>query len=100
MFRLAIFIVLCIATAAFHIPRNVLSRKTVTFAKEKEVIPENETEAQLRERMKKKARKMMFNENGVAYGILLINVRIAYFSLPLFLLLRTYRSSMGRKTDQ
>ena len=34
----------------------------------KVAIPENETDEEQRERLKKKARKMMFNENGVAYA--------------------------------
>lgn len=33
-----------------------------------EAIPANESEQQQRERLRKKARKMMFNENGVAYA--------------------------------
>ena len=33
-----------------------------------EPIPDNESEQQQRERLRKKARKMMFNENGVAYA--------------------------------
>ena len=33
-----------------------------------EPIPENESAQQQRERLRKKARKMMFNENGVAYA--------------------------------
>ena len=33
-----------------------------------EPAPANESEEQMRERMKRKARKMMFNENGVAYA--------------------------------
>ena len=41
---------------------------SVLFAKEKEVIPENETAEEQRERLRKKARKSMFNENGVAYA--------------------------------
>lgn len=35
---------------------------------EKEMIPDNETEEEQRARLTKKARKMMFNENGVAYA--------------------------------
>jgi hypothetical protein len=35
---------------------------------EAKVIDPNETEEELMERMRKKARKMMFNENGVAYA--------------------------------
>lgn len=50
--------------------KNVRSQlNTRLFAKEPKVpIPENETEEEQRERLKKKARKMMFNENGVAYA--------------------------------
>lgn len=33
-----------------------------------EPVPENETEQQMMERMKRKARKMMFNPDGVAYA--------------------------------
>lgn len=33
-----------------------------------EKAPENETEEQLRARMQRKARKMMFNPDGVAYA--------------------------------
>lgn len=33
-----------------------------------EPIPDNESDQQMRERLRKKARKMMFNENGVAYA--------------------------------
>lgn len=33
-----------------------------------EAIPENESEQQMRERLRRKARRMMFNENGVAYA--------------------------------
>ena len=38
------------------------------FAKAKESIPENETAAEQRERLREKARRMMFNEKGVAYA--------------------------------
>eukprot|EP00600_Ochromonadales_sp_CCMP1393_P006567 CAMPEP_0174956018 /NCGR_PEP_ID=MMETSP0004_2-20121128/1298_1 /TAXON_ID=420556 /ORGANISM="Ochromonas sp., Strain CCMP1393" /LENGTH=233 /DNA_ID=CAMNT_0016203999 /DNA_START=117 /DNA_END=818 /DNA_ORIENTATION=- len=61
---------------AFHVPmnRNVVRNgikirsSSQLFAKEKEVIPENETEAEQTERLRKKAKRMMFNENGVAYA--------------------------------
>lgn len=36
--------------------------------KEKEDIPENETEDEMLTRLRKKARRMMFNEKGVAYA--------------------------------
>jgi hypothetical protein len=35
---------------------------------QKEVIPENETEDETLERLRVKARKMMYNEKGVAYA--------------------------------
>ena len=38
------------------------------MAREVEEIPENETEREQEERLRRKARKMMFNENGVPYA--------------------------------
>lgn len=45
-----------------------LEKRSGLWAKEQQVIPENESDAEQRERLKKKARKMMYNENGVAYA--------------------------------
>ena len=42
---------------------------TSLYAKEPKVpIPDNESEEEQRARLQKKARKMMYNENGVAYA--------------------------------
>lgn len=46
----------------------VRSRYSIHARVPKEVVPENETEDEQRERLRRKARKMMFNENGVAYA--------------------------------
>lgn len=43
------------------------SRRSAT-SKEKELIPENETEEEMMARLRKKARKMMYNEKGVPYA--------------------------------
>lgn len=45
-----------------------LEKRSSLWAKEQQIIPENESDAEQRERLKKKARKMMYNENGVAYA--------------------------------
>jgi len=62
--------VLAIQTSAFtRLPTRTLSSTSQLLNKLKdESAPDNETEQQMRERMKRKARKMMFNEDGVAYA--------------------------------
>ena len=63
-----LFIALALTCSNAFQFRTSVVRKTGLFAKAKEVIPENETDEEMRERLRAKARKMMFNENGVAYA--------------------------------
>jgi hypothetical protein len=58
---------ICAQGFQFH-ASNSITRKTSLFAKQKAIIPENETDDEMRDRLRTKARKMMFNENGVAYA--------------------------------
>lgn len=65
-----VFIIALVAAAtveAFAPRSSSFKLKTSLMAKEAPV-PENETDDEMRVRMKAKARKMMFNENGVAYA--------------------------------
>mmetsp|Transcript_21408 Transcript_21408/g.47870 ORF Transcript_21408/g.47870 Transcript_21408/m.47870 type:complete len:251 (+) Transcript_21408:112-864(+) len=62
-------------TASFQIPlsRNIAKnaikvRSASALLAKKEPIPENETESEQTERLKRRAKRMMFNENGVAYA--------------------------------
>jgi hypothetical protein len=43
-------------------------RSASALLAKKEPIPENETESEQTERLKRRAKRMMFNENGVAYA--------------------------------
>ena len=65
----AIFVVLlAIASVQAFVPRaSSIKLSSRLFAKEAP-IPEGETEDEMRVRLKAKARKMMYNENGVAYA--------------------------------
>lgn len=74
---LCLFVALCVCamstTEAFTSNSRFLSSKMMLSQRlyargEAKVIDPNETEEELMERMRKKARKMMFNENGVAYA--------------------------------
>mmetsp|Transcript_21371 Transcript_21371/g.29404 ORF Transcript_21371/g.29404 Transcript_21371/m.29404 type:complete len:250 (+) Transcript_21371:48-797(+) len=67
-----VFSMICSVISFLPHSKNIaignVRRSLIVYAREKEVAPENETEEEQRERLKRKARKMMFNENGVAYA--------------------------------
>jgi hypothetical protein len=67
MFRLVIAIASLAAISAFRPARFAVSKSFALNAKA-EPKPDNETPEELRARMQRKARKMMYNENGVAYA--------------------------------
>lgn len=54
----------------YHFPRNVaaVARKTMRISAKLPEVPANESEADRRARLAVKARKMMYNENGVPYA--------------------------------
>lgn len=62
---------LCVAAFMPHTSLR-LSQRTkqsqLTMRQPEEKAPAGETDEQMRERLRRKARKMMFNENGVAYA--------------------------------
>ena len=65
----AIFLTL-LATASVEafLPRNSGHKSSTSLFAKPAPVPDNETADEMRVRMKAKARKMMFNENGVAYA--------------------------------
>jgi len=72
IFTLCVVLVVLGSTLAFKPARSVkggiVSARLFMARGERPVIDPNETEDELMARMRKRARKMMFNENGVAYA--------------------------------
>jgi len=52
----------------FPVSKALKSSSSLFNKLKDEPIPANESDQQMRERLRRKARKMMFNENGVAYA--------------------------------
>lgn len=56
------------ASVEAFVPRLLGVKLSTSLLAKAPPVPENETEDEMRVRMKAKARKMMYNENGVAYA--------------------------------
>lgn len=56
------------STVEAFVPRSSSVKLSTRLFAKQAPIPENESEDEMRVRLKAKARKMMYNENGVAYA--------------------------------
>lgn len=68
MLRILLTLSLLQITLAFQPTKLAFPRLSSILAKNAEPVPENETMEEMRARMQRKARKMMYNENGVPYA--------------------------------